>query len=407
METFNKLSVYTIFALKIIFKDFFGEHVPYEIISEIIMTIFPEIKIYSGASHSILSIDNRIYVWGYNLRGILCMDYNKMCVKSPQEIPALVNISGIVRLGSNQVKLISCAKDHTMIVTKNDEIYIYGMISNDSYKDFQNKFHIQNIKSICSSESVTIILTESGEIYTWGSNSHGQLGIGRVWKNSSPQKIPLENIVSISCSKRHVMVVNKFGEVYAWGCDRDGKLGLGKTDDDYVEYNYEYDMHYINNFYNYLPQKINLENVKTVYCGNSHTIAMTKFGEVFTWGNNLYGQLGLGHFINHNTPQKVNLENIQSVVCGHEFSVALTKNGDVYAWGNNSYGQLGLGVNEITKTSLPQKVHLQNIITISCGELYVNAIDKFNKVYVWGRNDHYQLGLGHCINQYAPQLLCF
>lgn len=58
MEPFNKLSVYNIFALKIIFKDFFGEYAPYEIISEIIMSIFPEIKIYSGESHSILSIDN-------------------------------------------------------------------------------------------------------------------------------------------------------------------------------------------------------------------------------------------------------------------------------------------------------------------------------------------------------------
>jgi alpha-tubulin suppressor-like RCC1 family protein len=49
-------------------------------------------------------------------------------------------------------------------------------------------------------------------------------------------------------------------------------------------------------------------------------------GDVFTWGQNKYGGLGIGNNIQQNTPQKVSsLKHIVSIGCGYYFTVALSK----------------------------------------------------------------------------------
>ena len=66
---------------------------------------------------------------------------------------------------------------------------------------------------------------------------------------------------------------------------------------------------------------------------------------MYVWGYNQHGQLGLGHFNNINTPQELNLPNVKKIICGSGpyHTIAITKLGKVYVWGNNQYGQLGLG----------------------------------------------------------------
>ena len=70
---------------------------------------------------------------------------------------------------------------------------------------------------------------------------------------------------------------------------------------------------------------------------------MTKFGEVYSWGNNNVGQLGLGDITNINIPQKLIFrEPIMSICCGGYFTIAITNCDTIYVWGKNN-GQLGLG----------------------------------------------------------------
>ena len=69
-------------------------------------------------------------------------------------------------------------------------------------------------------------------------------------------------------------------------------------------------------------------------------------GEVFGWGYNGNGQLGLGNTINQLTPYRVSALNnfvVVKVACGYAHTLALTDEGHLYAWGANSYGQLGTG----------------------------------------------------------------
>ena len=86
--------------------------------------------------------------------------------------------------------------------------------------------------------------------------------------------------------------MNNSDEVYAWGSNVYRQLGLGNC---------------TMNRYN-LPQKLNLRHIKKIICGGNHTIALTHSNEVYSWGWNYYGQLGLGNNLDQNSPQKLQLK---------------------------------------------------------------------------------------------------
>ena len=92
-----------------------------------------------------------------------------------------------------------------------------------------------------------------------------------------------------------------------------------------------------------------------ITCGQTSSMAVLENGEVYGWGYNGNGQLGLGNNINQLNPQRVTALQgvvVTSVVCGYAHTLANTDEGGLYAWGANSYGQLGTGTDFITISSL-------------------------------------------------------
>lgn len=83
-----------------------------------------------------------------------------------------------------------------------------------------------------------------------------------------------------------------------------------------------------------------------VACGYYHSLALSKASEVFCWGQNKYGQLGLGTDCKKQTsPQLIkSLLGIpfMQVAAGGAHSFVLTLSGAIFGWGRNKFGQLGL-----------------------------------------------------------------
>lgn len=88
--------------------------------------------------------------------------------------------------------------------------------------------------------------------------------------------------------------------------------------------------------------------ITSIACSGYHNCCVSSSGVVYSWGEGLYGQLGLGIETNRcNKPTIIpNLygKDIVSVFCGHNHSMFLSSSGKVFACGNGYYGQLGLSL---------------------------------------------------------------
>src|SRR5688572_2604691 len=85
--------------------------------------------------------------------------------------------------------------------------------------------------------------------------------------------------------------------------------------------------------------------MNTFAVGGYHCIRLGEDGNVYSWGYGFYGQLGLGHNNHITIPTVIPSPNSYkwiSFVSGGFHSFGMTENGEVFSWGMNSYGQLGL-----------------------------------------------------------------
>ena len=159
-----------------------------------------------------------------------------------------------------------------------------------------------------------------------------------------------------------------------------------------------------------LCYKLKEEIIDKVSCGWEHTIALSRNKQVFSWGNNAYGQCAIPQVSNEKLPTNVifnptkikNLTSIMSISTGNEFSIAVDAVGSAYAWGKNEGGVLGVVENKketngteiedfIIKPSVVQGI--KNIKAISTGSLHCVGINNNLKVYSWGCGEGGQLGL--------------
>lgn len=140
----------------------------------------------------------------------------------------------------------------------------------------------------------------------------------------------------------------------------------------------------------------------------THNILNTSLG-LCVFGENGFGQLGLGHTRNVNVPTKLDFfENLQilDVCCGAYHTIINTTKG-LYVFGCNYEGQLGLG--DKKRRIIPTKCNFFNdmeIISIFCGYSYT-LINTTDGLYSFGNNGCGQLGLGHNLTVCVPEKLHF
>jgi len=96
-----------------------------------------------------------------------------------------------------------------------------------------------------------------------------------------------------------------------------------------------------------------------VSVGEKHAAVININGDLFTWGTNYHGQCGINYVNSNIIPnpvQPLQGQKVSIVACGGKHSLALTATNKVFAWGNNQYGQLGLGLDEFESFHTPKEV---------------------------------------------------
>ena len=204
--------------------------------------------------------------------------------------------------------------------------------------------------------SHTVVVDSAGEVYTWGFGDRGQLGngsftslktptallslasraqIGAEGSNAYRQNLPRDIarrivIRQVASGEDHNIALADNGHVLTWGAGTRGQLGQGSFKDSSTP----------------IWIKGIRRRVAEVAAGAHHSLALVVAGSVFSWGSG--PQLGTGVFTGSGdvaSPQCVRSLlkfRVRHIDCGWDFSAAATHSGDVYTWGENGNGQLGV-----------------------------------------------------------------
>lgn len=129
----------------------------------------------------------------------------------------------------------------------------------------------------------------------------------------------------------------------------------------------------------------------SIATGANFNLAIKSNGSLWAWGNNAFGQLGLGDTVSRSTPTQIgSATDWASVAAGSRHVVALKTDGTLWAWGNNDFGQLGLSASHAVPTQVGSGSSWRKIAS---GVEHSLAIDSNRSLYAWGSHGFGQLGI--------------
>ena len=298
-------------------------------------------------------------------------------------------------------KQISFGSQHTIAIAENGTLWGWG--SNSYYQlglgtgsSSTQSLPVQigtanNWKSISANGDMAMAITTSGTLWSFGRSGSNGLGTGF----NAPANFPVQvgsasdwESVSVSLSGEFCLAVKTSGTLWSWGRDNRGALGLDSE---------------LSNLSKYAPVQVGTAtHWKSVSAGKDFSFAVTTSGALWAWGNNTYGQLGLGDTTTRYEPVQVGTAtDWKTIETGQDYAMAVKTSGTLWSWGFGEYGKLGLGnTNSVsTPTQIGTATDWKNI---SAGLFHTLAVTTSGTLWSWGYNNYGQLGIANSTNQNAP-----
>lgn len=228
------------------------------------------------------------------------------------------------------------------------------------------KLHGLGVVQVVCGELHTSAITNTGKIFTWGLGKDGRLGHFNRESHFSPERVVAldeYHITQVACGGLHTAALAKNGATFTFGLGKDGRLGHGNERDQLAPKQVE---------------SLAPFNIVQVLCGGHHTAALSDDGKVFTWGFDDDGRLGhncSGHVFYPKPILALENKPIVQIACGCWHSAALTRDGEVFTWGSCKSGQLG----QAHKNSVPTpRIVLQGkgggVKMVACGTAHTAAL---------------------------------
>ncbi|OQR82494.1 transmembrane protein [Achlya hypogyna] len=219
-------------------------------------------------------------------------------------------------------------------------------------------------------------------------------------------------------------------EFYSLGKGIDGALGHGNFDDVAAPQPIE-------TFYAHTSGMLQIASIAAASdpsgANAAHSLAVTTTGAHFADIVNLGVFVGLPYGVRYSKQKEL------SPLRRGGYSVAVTESGSVYTWGKWLNGRLGCFLNSLgmcyihwlglgpippvpSRKNIASKPVLQqyqlspmrvasfdgvHVAQVASGPAHAMAITSSGQLYAWGKNSHGQLGLGHCLDQFEPQVIVF
>jgi alpha-tubulin suppressor-like RCC1 family protein len=231
--------------------------------------------------------------------------------------------------------------------------------------------------SIGQARNEAVAVTPSGHVFAWGANEQGSLCMPHG-RPTIPAEVPgLTNIVAAAGGSSHMLYLTAAGRVLVCGSNENGELGVGEA---------------VNATRTPLevPGLTDITQIAAAGGAGGRSAAINSAGELFMWGDNEFGQVGVGSSASVIwTPEHVVLpEPVSSVAVGGDAPngngavLALTKSDALFGWGDGAGGAIGDRSNEDERSPVATGLHFTQIATGGQQSFGLNSEDE---LFMWGQ----------------------
>ncbi|QLY40670.1 hypothetical protein HF295_07345 [Hujiaoplasma nucleasis] len=380
------------------------------------------IDVKAGMGHSLaLTSQGKVFAWGQNTYGQLGNSTfdQKILPLDISQYFELVDNETIIQISAGAIHSAALSSNHRLFTWGNNDHHqlgdgTFGPSSGESTpKDITDEFSLESgeyIESIAMGTFHSSALTSEGRLFLWGNNELGQIGNN----STSNQALPLdvteylnlnanESIIQVELANTNTAVLTNQNRLLIWGDNYYGQLGNGNNNNSSLPID-------ISASFNLQTDEV----IQSISLGVVHAGALTNKGNLYMWGYNGEGLLGNESGDNSNIPLKINdfisldeNESIQKIELGGNHSSLITSNHQVYTWGQNTYGELGNNTSESQNKPININAYISldeddsiNMIHLGIQNSYI--ITEKGSIYAFGKNTDGELGNNNSKNQMTP-----
>ena len=357
-------------------------------------------RIFGGKNHSVaIGKSGELVIWGSNQFGQLGQGVGAIDVidvlRKEDETDSRV-LYGF--------KSASAGGEHTLLLHNDGRIFSVGnnnigqaglsgvssIVTTPTELYDEDEIQIVDAVSVAAGDKHSVAALSDGSVLIWGDNTFGQLGNDIEVSSHLPAYISgLDNVLEVVAGDDFSVARMQDNTLLAWGDNTNGQLGNGQVDNGSVQINFE-------------PKAVSgVSNIILIGAGSNHVLALRSDGQVFAWGNNDSGQLGVGDVDSRALPSEIDsalLEGVVQIAAGAAHSLALLSDGTVIGWGDNSFYQLGIEndsplaqVLEPVVITDATGIPLTDIVSISTGDYFSSVLTRDGRIISWGDNTKGQL----------------
>jgi alpha-tubulin suppressor-like RCC1 family protein len=303
----------------------------------------------AGESFSLgLKTDGTIWAWGHNTGGELGNGTATTSQTSPVQV---CKTSGLACFGNKYVA-IAAGRHHALAIRNDGTLWAWGKndrgqlgdhTTTDRVYPTQESLRRTDWVSVSAGRAHSVATTAESKAWSWGANEHGQLAQGDLVDESVPSSeyFFASDWAQVVAGDDHTLAVKYDGTLWGWGSSAKGQLGLpsgAQTE---------------------FPLQIGTDTDWAQAAAGGNTSAGRKRGgRVLTWGGAGSGQLGNTSTTDTSAPGSVygNPSDWISLSMGYKRMFAVKADGQVWGWGDNGSGQVGIGSTQ-TPLTLPNSTY--------------------------------------------------